>query len=313
MDGLNEVERAVVDAVQRAGLDGTLASGLRNTLVATYDGRAVTEALRALMTSGKIVVTRSSTGTDHLVTLKKAAMSENFVIVLSVVRNARSTGIDADAIASKMKIAKSEVTKALNAYVQQGAIKETRCFINKARKLYMLAELEPSAEVTGGIFYTESRDLDHGFVDSVRGCIVAFVTSRQVARVSQLKQALDADGSLGARRLSIKEVGTVARTLELDGVLRKVAQGGGAASRSGNAAVGDVTYGVTPATQGTAADAAALSWAVEFPCTGCPMLASCSIARTGVINPTACAYLNDWLQPPDAGATDVAIKCEGNP
>ncbi|KAK7200057.1 RNA polymerase Rpc34 subunit [Novymonas esmeraldas] len=35
--------------------------------------------------------------------------------------------------------------------------------------------------------------------------------------------------------------------------------------------------------------------AVGFPCLGCPQLATCSASGRGVVNPTNCAYLKDWL------------------
>jgi DNA-directed RNA polymerase III subunit RPC6 len=48
---------------------------------------------------------------------------------------------------------------------------------NKNRKVYMLFELTPSREVTGGAWYTE-QDYDAEFVDVVKQQCLQFITKQ---------------------------------------------------------------------------------------------------------------------------------------
>jgi hypothetical protein len=158
MDGLTNVERTVLDAIARGGPDGILMSALRRVLEASVDPRVVTQSIEVLARSDKVQVKRAATAGDPIVSLKKPPMSENFNIVMGVVRGAGTSGIDVAGIIAQTKIPKAEVAKAINQFIQQDAMRETRCFTNKARKLYIASEFEPSNDVTGGIFYTEARD-----------------------------------------------------------------------------------------------------------------------------------------------------------
>lgn len=50
----------------------------------------------------------------------------------------------------------------------QGHVKEVKSVVHKAKKIYMLACLEPSKEVTGGLWYTEQQEMDHEFIEGIR-------------------------------------------------------------------------------------------------------------------------------------------------
>lgn len=313
MDGFTASERSVLDAVARAGPDGILLSTLRQQLIGagTCDARDVTEGVRMLMSSQKVAVARSANGGDHVVSLRRPQMSENFSVVLGVVKAAGASGIDVTGIIARTKVPKAEITKALNAYVQQQVVRETRCFTNKAKKLYIAAEFEPSAEVTGGTFYTESRDLDTALIDLARQRITSHVMLTGAASVYHLKKMLDSDSRVAQRRISVKEVGTLARTLQLDGVLKRARPAGQDQALHD---VGERTYtsAVPPGR-----DASSLgvkfnrlsendAWAAAYPCTSCPQLMTCQ--KHGVVSPLTCAYLRDWLTVDSGGGGGSATS-----
>jgi DNA-directed RNA polymerase III subunit RPC6 len=303
MDGLTPSERTVFDFIARAGPDGTLHSVMKQRLVGenSMDTEDIQSSIRLLMESGKIAVVRATSigdRVDHVLTVKRAPVSENFSLVLSVVRAAGASGIDQNGIQARTKVPKADITKALNGYIQQQAIRETRCFTNKAKKLYIAAEFEPSNEVTGGTFYTETRDLDTQLIDLARQRITNYVKSVGSSNVLRLKNMLDSDSRIAQRRMALREVGIVARTLHLDGVLKRARA---VAGDSDAHDLGGRTYtlarerpdvsslGARANRMGTDHDA----WAALYPCTSCPQLNVCQ--KNGVITPLTCAYLRDWL------------------
>lgn len=218
MDGYTDEERAILQATVAAGSDGISSRELDHKMSNEFGIREYKEALRSLMQAQKITVTKTNNTT--MITAVRAPMTDNFSHVLAVVRQAGTNGVDAPSVMAQTKIIRAEVTKALNTLVQQKQIKETRSFTNKAKKLYILAELDPSNEVTGGTFYNDTRDLDQPFIGSLRSYIIGFVTEQTIASVSQLRKML-ADVVPSNRKLSTKEVAIVARSLELDGMLQR--------------------------------------------------------------------------------------------
>jgi DNA-directed RNA polymerase III subunit RPC6 len=190
--------------------------------------------------------------------------------------------VDQATICSCAKLTKSEVTKALNQLVGQQRIKDIRCFTNKAKKLYMLYELEPSANVTGGTFYTEARDIDSAFIDAVRGRVTQYIQQKAAASVSQIKSFLDADAQM--KRLSMHDVEVIVGSLELDGVIERIS-GTSEFELSVSRSVTRHGLGNSPGALLT-----------HFPCVGCPYLERCGAAGVGPVNPISCTYLTTWLQ-----------------
>ena len=270
-EGLTEDEVRVLTAITAAGTGGLLFS----TLTAEMEQSRASKAMRGLLSLQKIRCDRvvGSSSNEHILTLKRAAMPENTAAVLDCIRSAGPSGVDASTITSRVKLAKPEVAKALSTLLQQNLVKDARCFTNKTRKVYVLAELQPSVDVTGGTFYTEGRDIDTAFIDSVRSRAIACFKQRGVVTPLQLKQQLDSEP--GARRLSQEEISTILRVMELDGCLSKI---------------GEETYRLNTA-ENTFGD----DWGLRFPCLGCPQLGICSPDALGTMNPISCEYLRKWL------------------
>lgn len=53
------------------------------------------------------------------------------------------------------------------------------------RKMYMMANLTPSAEITGGPWFTDGA-LDADFIKQLRKCVIAFLKSKVRCRSPQL-------------------------------------------------------------------------------------------------------------------------------
>lgn len=307
MDGLKPVERELLSLVQSAGPNGQLyQSAPINGLIERFGTQEVKEALRSLIEAQRLQVSMT-VDKGHLLTLPRAAMTDGTQLVLAVIQDAGSNGIDAVSVGTRTKLPRAEVLKSLQALIASGAIKETRNFVNRAQKIYMLATLEPSDRVTGGSFFT-NRVLDTEFIIAARDVIHSRLKLQGGAmKVRDMKAALDAHSSTAQRHLSMKEVGVLARTLELDDLIMRAepdtvaAAAGGMPPRSAlYHDFSDVSYCLGSRSTGSASKEdwppVEMAWAAAVPCTGCPHLDECDIVGgRGLINPSNCKYMTAWI------------------
>lgn len=146
------------------------------------------KALKQLMEENTAAVTRSSSGL--LISLSSKGLSKNFEMVLEEVRRSGASGVDQSTLTAKLRLPKTEISKALNSLVAQKYIKEHRSFTNRAKKMYLLFNLEPSAQVTGGSFY-RGEELDVNLVDSLRCLLLAFVYQKKCASMREIQQFVE--------------------------------------------------------------------------------------------------------------------------
>ena len=299
MDGLKPAERDILRAVeQSAGRGQLFKSAPINLLCEKYGARGVQEALRTLMSAKRIQVTLTA-DQGHLLTLPRAQLTDGTQMVLAVINDAGSNGVDAITIGQRTKLPRTEVLKSLQSLLHNQTIQETRNFVNRAQKIYMLSSLEPSERVTGGSFFTD-RVLDNEFIQRAREVIHARLKAQEVLKVSEMKAALDADSTTAQRHLSMKEVSILARTLELDDLIRRV----NPPTTDPPPTVlfhdfSDVTFCVGPRSSGSASSyeypPIEMTLAAAVPCTGCPHLNDCDVQAKGLINPVGCKYLSAWI------------------
>ena len=278
-----ELEKRIITRLVQAGQSMSSVALQRD--LRDVDARLLSDAIRSLMESRKISLNQGENG-ERFLSLTNS-LAENLALVLDIVRSYGVEGVDQTTICSCAKLAKTEVTKALNQLLGQQRIKDIRCFTNKAKKLYMLYELEPSANVTGGTFYTDSRDIDSAFIDAVRGKVVQYIGQKAAASCNQIKQFLDSE--IQTKRLSQRDLDVVLGSLELDGIIERI--------NSSALDSGDIQFELAVsrnvARHGALTNPAALL--THYPCVGCPNLERCGSAGVGSVNPVSCTYLTEWL------------------
>lgn len=104
--------------------------------------------------------------------------SEGTMMVLEAIRKSGSKGIDQSQLLAQTRIPKNELAKILH-YLQFSLkkIQEVRSYTNKAKRMYLLIDVMPSNNVTGGFFYN-TEGLDINLVDCLRSDIVSFIANR---------------------------------------------------------------------------------------------------------------------------------------
>ena len=105
---------------------------------------------------------------------KMGTLSPEDEQVLKAIREAGDVGIWTRTIKSQTKLQVAAMNKALKRLEGKKLIKSVKSVTFKSRKIYMLYELVPSAQVTGGAWYTDG-ELDTHFINSLRRSVAQFL------------------------------------------------------------------------------------------------------------------------------------------
>jgi len=173
---------------------------------------------------------------------------------------------------------------------QRLLIKNVRSVGSKTKKLYMLYELAPAKEITGGPWYTD-QEFDHEFVEALRSFILQVVCAQGTADLPTISQRVKRSG-ISTVDLAEEELEMVLCTLIYDGKLEQVDGMDGAAT--------------TTQLYRAAVPTSAATSVTEVPCGVCPLVSQCR--EGGVISPTSCEYMTKWLELADVPASGAELS-----
>ncbi|CAG9462372.1 unnamed protein product [Pedinophyceae sp. YPF-701] len=197
-------------------------------------------------------------------------------LVYQVIKEVGDKGIWARDLRAKSNLPQATVTKIVTSLLQRKLIKEVRSVEAGKRKVFMLYELLPAKELTGGAWYTE-QELDSEFIEVLRQASLKLVTKRGEVTLGQVS-AFIKESNLSTIDLREAEVLDILNTHIYDGALEEV-EGGGEG--------GEVAFRLASARP------LASTALGGVPCGVCPVSAQCS--DVGPITPATCEYYNEWL------------------
>ncbi|CAK7902930.1 DNA-directed RNA polymerase III subunit RPC6 [[Candida] anglica] len=108
---------------------------------------------------------------------KISSMSNDEAMIYSHIEASGREGIWTKTIKAKTNLHQHIVVRCLKSLENQRYIKSIKSVKHPTRKIYMLYNLQPSIEVTGGPWFTDS-ELDTEFIDSLLTVIWRFVASK---------------------------------------------------------------------------------------------------------------------------------------
>jgi DNA-directed RNA polymerase III subunit RPC6 len=108
------------------------------------------------------------------VALKLSKLSGDVILIYNNVAGTGRTGIWKKTLAEKTNLHDMTVVKGIKELIGKKLVKEFRSAKNATKRMYILHELEPSEESTGGAFYMEG-ELDEGLVNILGGLIINVV------------------------------------------------------------------------------------------------------------------------------------------
>ncbi|EME32664.1 DNA-directed RNA polymerase III subunit RPC6 [Galdieria sulphuraria] len=214
---------------------------------------------------------------EEQVANKLQGLSTEERLVYSHVEEAGNKGIWTRDLRNISRLQQTQLTKILKNLELKKLVKPFKSVKSKNKKLYMLFDLEPSIDVTGGPWYY-NQEFDAEFFDVLYQQSLRFIrgSSTGVA-VEEVANYITSLG-ISKEKLEIKDFESLLQTMIYDGVIERICKG---TDLEKSTTVYRYCHHTSPfATLG------------EVPCGICPVYKSCSI--DGVISPVNCVYLRKW-------------------
>jgi DNA-directed RNA polymerase III subunit RPC6 len=193
------------DFVQLAAIINDLTSHMRLTL--------------SQLSSGELFFTLHSTEDAR----KFAGLDRNAKMVYQMVEKAGNKGVWTKDVRIQTNIQQAALTKIFKALENRHLIKPVKSVVARAKKLYMLYDVQPSKELTGGVWYSD-LEFDHAFVNELRTFLLHCIRKLHSGRGVTLTelQATMIQANVSRVQLSVKDVEQIVRTLQYDGLCERV-------------------------------------------------------------------------------------------
>lgn len=212
---------------------------------------------------------------EAIAILKKVEPGEEFM-VYQVCLAAGSKGIWTRDIKLSTNIPQHALTKILKSLEKKDVLKTIRSVASKCKKLYIVSNIEPNKEITGGPWYTDQA-FDDVFVSEMRKEVIKQI-SKSVSGNLSIPEIHNKINSKNVSNcpLSLEDIDQLVQTLVYDGELEIVYIGRDSLKKyrvRKNISVNTGFY--------------------DSPCGRCPVIAQCNIGSQ--ISPETCVYMQDWI------------------
>lgn len=223
---------------------------MQETVKLIPDAAARTAAINFLLGAGMFKALANAGGVTALravakneIEIKKDMTPEE-AMVLSHIQASGNEGIWTKHLKAKTELHQTVIDRCLKSLAQKQLVKSIKAVRHPTRKIYMLAHLEPSVELTGGPWYTDN-ELDAEFIKLLSSACLHYIRDRSFPkqsskRVAQNQIRLYAIGAapsypsaqqiqhflskskITETELGVEHVEMLLRVLELDGEIEKI-------------------------------------------------------------------------------------------
>ncbi|KAI9140000.1 RNA polymerase Rpc34, partial [Paraphysoderma sedebokerense] len=223
------------------------------------------------------------------------SLDQDEKLVYDHIKASGNEGLWIKTLKAKTNLHQGVVQKCVKSLEQRGHIKSIKSVKYPTRKMYMLAELTPSVDITGGPWFTE-QEFDVDFIEQIAKQCHRYIISQSIPRhdpsaiyppnYSKYPTATKVhtfikDAKISTVELSIEDITLVLDTLAYDGKVQKI--------RKDDYPSGGSDVWCYKAVR----DSSVLNYWHEVPCGRCPVLSFCS--ESGPVNPRNCEYYKKWL------------------
>lgn len=261
----DQIPSQVAPNIRAAAYNKLLAKGrlrLAKRQIPGATGKSASEVIYQFVSAEEAIKFRGLDGADRM--------------VYDVIRAAKEDGISRNDIKYRTNIQNgAELRQILDKLLQRKLVKEIKSVQGSKKSVYILSELDPSPQLTGGPWYNDEQEFDTEFIDAVYNQVHAYMKKRPYVSVEQVTNYIS-DIKLSNETLTQDNVRQLMRTMLYDGIIEefKVAEGVKCFRVSGN----------TPSA----------NQLTSVPCGTCPIFKSC--VPGGVISPERCVYMTEWLK-----------------
>jgi DNA-directed RNA polymerase III subunit RPC6 len=206
-----------------------------------------------------------------------AGLSPAERMAYDLIAKSRNDGQTRKDIKSKTNIQNNvELKGMLERLVARNLIKEIKSVLSSNKRVFILAELEASQSHTGGPWYGDDQDFDQEFIVAVYEFAKSFIEGRKSVTVADVTKFV-AESGICNDALEEEDIRKLMFTMLHDGQIERCVGEGDAETQY---------YSVATSLPLSSAH-------MEQPCFRCPVASDCKPG--GVISPTTCAYMDDWL------------------
>lgn len=211
------------------------------------------------------------------IALRFADLSEEHRAVYKLISDAASQGMWAKDLATKSKIPAGTLARLTKMLEHRKLIKQITPAQYRSRKVWMLYELEPASELSGGSWYKDGQ-IDADLISRLREATMEYISN-----CSESVSAEDVQKFLAAQTVSrsIDNIEAILKTLVLDREISLV---------ESTTLRGKPSY-VLRQRCGTVEFSR--SFFSQVPCIGCPVRKECAPGH--VVSPETCQYMSQWL------------------
>ena len=182
------------------------------------------EVINELSTQSRIHMSKAGSDNQLYYTLvadevaqKYQGLDVNAKMVLQVIEKAADNGIWTKDIRMQTNIQQQALTKIFKQLEQRRLIKPVKSVTAKSKKLYMLFDLTPSKELTGGVWYS-GLEFDHEFISELRTFVLHIVRKMnggQGVTLAEIRSKM-IQAKVSRVELSFGEVKQLVQTLVYD-------------------------------------------------------------------------------------------------
>jgi len=247
-------------------------------------------ALNQLIEDGRIQLMKNKTG-SLVYKYQSADKAKKFsdlsiedVAIFNIIEEAGNKGTWLLELKKKSNMTSVQIKKILKKLEKKEIVKSVKSIQAKNKYIWMLAELEPPNEITGGIWYGGS-EFDKEFVELIYDKCLEYIAQE---KISSVKDVAGYVRSLGVLNVDIRDedVQTILNCLMFDDKIEEVKNEIMLKKRTNEKGEKVVYYKTA-------------NWFtprvafVQVPCAHCPVFSECKPGN--VINPQTCKYYTEWL------------------
>jgi DNA-directed RNA polymerase III subunit RPC6 len=203
-------------------------SGISNSAMkakfSADEQKYLVQAINELSTNSRLHMSKSGVDNQLFYTLVDDEVAQKYQgldvtakMVLQVIEKAANNGIWTKDIRMQTNIQLQALNKIFKLLEQRRLIKPVKSVTAKAKKLYMLYELTPSKELTGGVWYS-GLEFDHEFISELKTFVMHCVrrlNAGQGVTLAEIKNKM-IQANVSRVELSLDEVKQLVQTLVYD-------------------------------------------------------------------------------------------------
>jgi len=155
---------------------------------------------------------------SDVVASKFAGLDATARMVYQVIEKAENMGIWTKDIKYQTSIPQQALNKIYKSLEGRKLIKPVKAVTAKQKKLYMLYDLVPAKEITGGPWYTTELEFDHEFISELRKFVIICVKQLNKGKGVTLKEIAKKmeEANISRVPLNLQEVQQLMQTLAFD-------------------------------------------------------------------------------------------------